>query len=504
MIKKAPKPIISLTLAAASIISNTVAIPFSALPALASQLQSDIAIERDVRPSFQNPQLQNYCKTDWTRPEVLELLSELATHGTLKMRRYSSGGHSAVTVNDDQSLENAIDGLLILHWDRDNIMQAIAEYRASQNPELSKLLGYTSAASNDAALRGLQASVKHHVKHFNRFTKIIEDPSQASNFMLRPHIRYNPISLSEISDPWGHAQNDALAFIAFMIFYMDSASDADQQKLAAIIPHYFKAIQVWQDYDLGAWEDKKAQHSSSIMLAAIAMQQELEYVKKHGPIATTVDGKTWTADQQILQEIVDKCMAALQRILPDEYRIADDTDTRADRSKIRKFDAAHVNALFLNSLSSHRLFDDEMARSLMGNIEKNLMGPIGVARYKTDIWDGRVDRKDLKEHEEAQWSHVSPMMSFVYGEMYLRGRNDNDRVKQSEHFCRSISHINERWKIPEAYIIDPVTRKWISDANEPLAWAQAATTLAFDGMLRTLDQLASSSSSSSSSSIGTK
>lgn len=498
MFKKAPKPITASYLAAVSVICNALAI--ISTPSFAAELQPNTAQGRDTRPAFQNTQLEQYKQTDWTAAKVQTLLRQLATHDTLKLRRYSSGGHSAVTVSDNQSLENAIDGLLILHWDRDNIMQALAEYHASRNPEIAKALNLTNVSSGAAYRNGLQASVKHHVRYLDRFTKIIENPASASNFMLRPHIRYNPVGLTEISDPWGHAQNDALAFIAFMIFYIESAPDADQQKLAAIIPHYFNAIQVWKDFDLGAWEDKKAQHSSSIMLAAIAMQQELEYVKKHGPIATTIDGKTWIADQQTLQTIVDKCMSALQTILPDEYRVADDTDTRADRSKVRKYDAAHVNALFLNSLSSHHLFDDETTRLLMGNIEDNLMGPIGIARYQNDIWDGRVDRKDLKLHEEAQWSHVSPMMSFVYGEMYLRskGKNENDQLKQVEHFSRSISHVNESWKIPEAYILDPATRKWISDANEPLAWAQAATILAFDAMLKSLGQ------TSSSSSIGTR
>ncbi len=46
--------------------------------------------------------------------------------------------------------------------------------------------------------------------------------------------------------------------------------------------------------------------------------------------------------------------------------------------------------------------------------------------------------------------------------------------------------MNKRWRIPEAYIVDPKTRQWVSDANEPLAWAQSVEIMAILAMKRSL------------------
>jgi len=46
--------------------------------------------------------------------------------------------------------------------------------------------------------------------------------------------------------------------------------------------------------------------------------------------------------------------------------------------------------------------------------------------------------------------------------------------------------VNSRWRIPEAYIIDKKTRKWVCDANEPLAWAQSVEIMAILAMRKSL------------------
>lgn len=426
---------------------------------------------------FQNKEVEKLAAGKCTPAMLKAIRNLLDKKGTFYLRRYSSGGHSAVTISDDASLESSISGLLIMHWDRDNIMQALAE-----------------KASGDKKWKsGLAASLNHHLRYRQRFID-----------MQRPHIRYNAVSLDELTEPWGHAQNDALSFLNFMLFHdlnehhttLDKVSaPLDKEaalSYAVLLPHYFEAIKVWQDVDLGAWEDKRAVHSSSIACALGGLREEYEYVTRHGAIRHKIDGKDYVVDEKMLRELIGKCKKAALAILPNEYVTADDADTRADTSKVRAVDAAIVNALYLGAVSGRPLFDDKLTVKLLDNVQEKLMGPLGIARYPGDIWDGRHDRRDLKKHEEAQWCHVSPMISYIYGEMYRRTGKPEYFQKQQEHFNRGLAHINGNFKIPEAYIVDPQAseskkeRNWIADANEPLAWAQSVTLLSLLSMENSL------------------
>lgn len=438
--------------------------------------------------------------------EMLDKVTrELAMHGTLALRRYSSGGHSAVTVHEPRSLESAIDGMLIMHWDRDNIMQVLAEYKLAQNDALRSEL----KVAKGAWFQGLLASLKHHYIYYKRFTDIIDGKAGAHDFSKRPHIRYNPINLQEVQDPWGHAQNDALAYLLFMTFYavnqgklnvaektLAESADAKQPKrqfsqeashrLGVLVPLFFEKIEVWKDFDFGAWEDKKAEHASSIGCALAGLRQEKKFVDKYGSLTEKIDGKDYTVTSELLAKLIAHCEESLNRILPNEFVNSDPEDKRADASKDRRADSALINALFLGAVAEEPLVSDKMAAEILDVTVSQLCRPIGFARYPLDIWDGRTDRRDLKQREEAQWSHVAPMMSVIYGDLYHRTKKQTDFEWQDFFFRRSLTTVNKRWRIPEAYIVDQKTRQWVSDANEPLAWAQSVEIMAILAMKRSL------------------
>lgn len=435
--------------------------------------------------AFQNSQIESLSRGELTLDKVRDLKAALVEKGTFKLRRYSSGGHSAVTVCDDASLESAIDGLLIQHWDRDNIMQAMAEYAVMKSKGGDAGFGLTE---KNAWKRGLLASIRHHCKYRKRFLDIIDGKVDPADTMKRPHIRYNPVSLAELSDPWGHAQNDALSYVLFFLFHTAGKNDFDlkdeahrleAETFAVLVAHYFKKIRVWEDFEFGAWEDKRAEHASSIGTAIGALLEMRRYLEQHEPISAEIDGRKFVVTAKDLDDPVSRLRAKLDEVLPNEFIRSDKADKRADASPVRKVDAALVNALILGSFSGTPVVDDEMTEKIVSNIETDLMGPIGIARYPHDIWDGRADRRDLKPGEEAQWCHVSPMISVILGEMYLRTGDEKYLALQKDHFCRALAHVNNRWRIPEAYIVDQESRQWIADANEPLAWAQSATILAF-------------------------
>ncbi|HMY04452.1 MAG TPA: diguanylate cyclase, partial [Candidatus Obscuribacter sp.] len=90
-------------------------------------------------PQAKNSELGQLIRPNYSLAELEAVRKALVEHKTLRLRRYSSGGHSAVTVveQDDKTLEAAIDGLLVFHWDRDNIMQTLAEPCQAGGQELS-------------------------------------------------------------------------------------------------------------------------------------------------------------------------------------------------------------------------------------------------------------------------------------------------------------------------------------------------------------------------------
>ncbi len=458
----------------------------------ASFLDAGLAQARDldyfVPVNFRNGQVEKFVAPTYSQSDLKKLKRFLTEKGTLDLRRYSSGGHSAVTIGTDRSLESAISGLLIMHWDRDNIMQALAEREDGLSQWHS----------------GLKASLKHHYRYRHRFIDMIEGKSDKKSQMQRPHIRYNAVSLDELSEPWGHAQNDALSFITFLLFFdaLESNRSIDGQEAlayAVLLPHYLDAVKVEHDLEMGAWEDKRAVHASSLLVVLAALRQEYEYVTRHGTITAKIDGREYRVDEAFLRQLLLRVKKSLKTILPNEYVESDQNDTRADKSKVRKFDSALVNGLLLGALSANGIISDKMTATVLAGLEANLMGADGVARYPHDIWDGRTDRHDLKRGQEAQWCHVSPLMSVVYGDLYRRTGHKVYFDKQTEHFNRALSHINERYAIPEAYIVEPpgagkagsnakekTKVNWIADANEPLAWGQAALRLAFNGMEKSL------------------
>src|SRR5262249_50239926 len=124
-----------------------------------------------VRPSvsFQNGEVAKLSRQTYDAASLEAVRQTLVSHGTLSLRRYSTGGSSAVTVLNDRTFEAALDGMLFYQWDRDCIMQALSELSVSLDPALGAGLGITA----DAWKRGLNSCLTHHFQHQHRFMDII-------------------------------------------------------------------------------------------------------------------------------------------------------------------------------------------------------------------------------------------------------------------------------------------------------------------------------------------
>lgn len=431
---------------------------------------------------FQNPDCQKLARSTYTLDSLGAVRQALANHDTLRLIRYSTGGASAVTPLDLGCFEAALDGLLVNMWDRDSIFQAVGELFAEQDPWLGQGLKIPAGSWK----KGLNASLLHHSRYQNRFLDIISDRKSGFDFGARPNIRYNPAGLFEIADHWGHAQNDALGAINYFAFYGlnhslfafdDTVLQPHLSSVSSLLHHYFWRICVWVDWELGAWEDKSAEHASSIGVVLASLREQADFLKTHGKSMThSAEGRAFEVTESGVRQLVTNCENKLREVLPNEF-------IHSQNNELRRVDAALINPLFLSALSGRPLLDDAMTLQIIANMERDLMSDIGFKRYLGDVWDGRVNRPGVAS---AQWTHVSPMISFVMGEMYRRTGKQEHFNAQLVHFNRTLAQVNDKWHLPEAYIIDPVSGKWVSDANESLAWSQAMAICAFSSMKSSL------------------
>lgn len=436
-------------------------------------------------PLFQNQEIGKLVAGAYDLDSLERLRALLAGKQTLYLRRYASGGCSAVTVSHtDSSLESAVTGFLIYQWDRDCIMQCFGEMAVALDAQLGAGLNISPGAWK----QGLISCLLHHVLYQHRFSRIITGEVSGLDMRLRPHIRYCPFKLTELPVDWGHAQNDALGMIAYLLF---KGLNADHLNLVAdrllplaepftvLLYHYLRTVHVWADFDLGAWEDWPAEHASSIGVVVAALREQRAYMLRNGSMSYDMQGRRLEVTVSAVDELLSLCEGKLREILPSEF-------VRGMHGSTRVVDAALINPLLLCALSGRPLLDDAMTLRIIANVERELMGARGVCRYPGDVWDGRTNRSDLQVGESAQWCHVSPMISVVFGELYRRSGDESFLRRQTEHFNRGMAHINESWCIPEAYIVDPLSREWVADANQPLAWAQAMVLLSFAAMKQSI------------------
>src|ERR1700679_565881 len=105
-----------------------------------------------------NPDVAQRLKESYTVSELNELIALLEQHNTLTLRRYRSGGASAVTILDADSLESALGDNLQFMWTRDSVIQALAENLILADPELIR----ATRIAPDQWRRGLLYNLKFY------------------------------------------------------------------------------------------------------------------------------------------------------------------------------------------------------------------------------------------------------------------------------------------------------------------------------------------------------
>ena len=367
-------------------------------------------------------------------------------------------------------------------WVRDNIYLAYTHY----------LIGQT-----EIAVRNVETLIAYFQKFKWRFEGIIEGKVDPNNVMQRPHVRFDGHNLSEIDQPWEHAQNDALGY--FLWFYCKLAREkliALQPKnleILALFPFYFQAINYWQDEDSGHWEEERKIEASSIGVV-VAGLKSLKLLLTDPNLATDCQYKDKLVTAEFLDELICMGIAALNNILPAECI--------QPNPKNRQYDAA---LLFL--IYPLQVVEEEMALRILKLVINNLQGDYGIRRYLWDSFWCR-DYKDLpeeirtsissereqwlnehgrklKEKEEAQWCIFDPIVSVIFGLKFQKTRQKEDLQQQTIYLNRSLGQITGKdcelgFKCPELYYLQ--NDRYVPNDATPLLWTQANLRIALKVM----------------------
>ena len=146
------------------------------------------------------------------------------------------------------------------------------------------------------------------------------------------------------------------------------------------------------------------------------------------------------------------------------------------------------------------LITGSMAKKIVTNIERHLVGEVGVRRYKGDSYWGPdyrehflmgarasdfSDQKNMAARDkfltpgsEAQWTLFDPMLAAYYAKQFITSHNQSDEQLAHYYLARSLAQIVEQnaegrrsWRIPEAYFLENAA--WVPNDHVGLLWSQA-------------------------------
>lgn len=413
------------------------------------------------------------------RSEITEIIRFLEDQGTFHFPTLRTGLFSAAAGDSEELHATGYQNV----WTRDNVHIANAQW----------VLGHT-----DVAARCARTLMEFYSRHRKRFDAIIRGQADPSDPMQRPPIRFDGEQLTELSEKWAHAQNDALGYFLWLYCRLarEGAVPLDEVAWPVLgdLVSYFEAIRYWEDEDSGHWEETRKIEASSIGVVVAGLKALGDVVHFSAP---------WPAEQSACEAIREKLIVqgetALEEILPAEC-IQDDDEKR------RRYDAA---LLFL--IYPCDVVDGEMADRIVDDVLTHLEGPYGIRRYLGDSY-WCADYKELMSAEsrtadfsedlarrdkllrpglEAQWCIFDPIISCIYGRKFQQSGSIEDRSRQIHHLKRSLSQLTPEssrfgpYRCPESYFCE--NGQYVPNDITPLLWTQANLRLALHMMSETAD-----------------
>lgn len=426
---------------------------------------------------------------DWiqastTAQDVRELTQFLEQQGTFLFPRLPNGLFSAAAGEGGDFELSGYHNV----WVRDNIQIAWAHL----------------AVLNDAAIPRacVQSLTAFFAKYRHRFTDVIDGHADPSDPMHRPHIRFDGTHLTENTEKWAHAQNDALGYFLWMTCQLIIRGDltiaeVDWALLAQFV-RFWQVVEVWQDEESGHWEEVRKVAASSIGCAVAGLTALRELMKQSAVASHLANGSHPVAIREV-DDLLTKCGKALHKILPAEC-------IQADPLKNRRYDAALLFLIYpLNILRDRGLED-----TILADVKMHLQGPHGIRRYPGDSYwcaDYRtllsaeartadfsedLDARDrlLKPGMEAQWCIFDPIIACIHGQRYLTDGDPASLHLQIEATRRALSQLTPagtrfpQYRCPESYFCEKGV--WIPNDITPLLWTQGNLWQALKILERTL------------------
>ncbi len=413
---------------------------------------------------------------DWipdtsTAAHVRELIQFLQEQGTFNFPTLANGLFSAAAGEGGDFELSGYHNV----WVRDNIQIAWAH-----------LVVQDEAAIPRACLQSLTA---FFAKYGHRFAGIIDGNVDPSDPMNRPHIRFDGTHLTENTEKWAHAQNDALGYFLWLsctlIVRGDLSIEHADWELFSQLVRFWQVVEVWQDEDSGHWEEVRKIAASSMGCVAAGLSLLLELMQNPDVSSLLACGK-YPVTLQDVAELLQKCREALFGILPAEC-------VQPDPLQNRRYDAALLFLIYPLNILQDRALEDR----ILADVQSQLQGPYGIRRYPGDSYwcadyrtlmsaDMRtgdfsedLDTRDklLKPGMEAQWCIFDPIVACIHGRRYLDDGDPAALQQQLTATRRALSQLTTagsrfpQYRCPESYFCE--NGQWIPNDITPLLWTQA-------------------------------
>jgi len=349
---------------------------------------------------------------------------------------------------------------------------------------------YVSTASvtlglSDLSHRLIRAPFSIFQKHRAKILGgIRKPPGKKFDFI---HARYQPTHFDELDGEWGHNQLDMIGLFLLLVARLPEkgidvfqySRQHEDRILISHITRYLETLEWWKCADYGVWEEGPKLNSSSL-----------------GAVLSGLQGLLRLNDPDLYfnEAQLEKGRMALRQLLPFE-------------SPGRSCDLAQLSLIW-----PFDVLDDEQAKTVLANVERELVRERGVIRYGKDAYFNGADRRlitvrdartgldaadyndddkknfpDTAEGTEAQWPLGFAWLSIIHAKLAKKARmnagvsGDPTAMESSAalhkeraaHYMTQLARCAvpvagiEPGYIPELYVDDR------PNLNTPLTWATA-------------------------------
>ncbi|MFC4078301.1 glycoside hydrolase family 15 protein [Salinithrix halophila] len=235
------------------------------------------------------------------------------------------------------------------------------------------------------------------------------------------HARYTQ-KLTELDQPWGHAQNDAIGLFLWGVAEgvrrgKRILRDEKDREICEKLVRYLACLEYWDHADNGMWEENMEVHASSIGACVAGLTAARLLV-------------------EVPEGLIRKGEKSLGLLLPRE-------------SVTKESDLALLSLIY-----PYQIVPRTVAQQILSHAEARLERTYGLIRYKGDRY--------YNEGAEAEWCFGFPWMGLCYT---LLG----DDTEAEKYWAKTQSILPPDHHLPELYIGGTDQ----PNGNTPLAWAVA-------------------------------